>query len=115
HFGDECRVASVPRFVDDHQVGARPNPLELPRVADGRLEIESPVDEDAGDAGKRAGAAQQAAVLEESVVADVVGDEASEAQGKLRVFESLVKAMLRWPVRRGGLPRAPVEGGLRAD
>ncbi len=42
-------VGGVARVVDDHQLGARPDTAQFPGVRDGRLEVETPIHQDAGD------------------------------------------------------------------
>ena len=104
-------VGSVTGVVDDHELGAGPRAAELPRVGDGRHEIEASLHEDAGDVRKQVGVAEQDPVLEEDVVPDVVRHEARERQGEVGVAVARVQRHRRRPIGCGGLPRAPRECG----
>src|SRR3990172_4339369 len=55
----EARVAgAVARVVNDHELGAWPHALELPRVGDRRLKVKAAVHQCPGDSGQRAGVAE---------------------------------------------------------
>src|SRR5215469_7402674 len=76
-------AAGVAGVFDDDELGTGPGAGELPRGAGATAEVVATVDQDAGDAGQLAGLADQHAVLEETVVREVVRADAHE--GQLRV------------------------------
>jgi len=53
----EVRVDGVARLVNDHEISARPDSLELPYACKGSLKIKAAVYQDLRDVGKRVGAA----------------------------------------------------------
>src|SRR5438309_8845293 len=57
--GDARAVGGVPRVVNDHQLGARPDAAEVPGPGDRRLKIKASMHQDPRDAGQRGGAAEQ--------------------------------------------------------
>src|SRR2546426_9435304 len=44
--GDARAVGGVPRIVNDHQLGARPDPAQVPGPSDRRLKIKASVHQD---------------------------------------------------------------------
>src|SRR6266567_8310942 len=73
-------AAGVAGVFDDDELGAGPGAGELPRGAGAAAEVVAAVDQDAGDAGQLAGLADQLAVLQETVVREVVRADAHERQ-----------------------------------
>jgi len=54
----------------------------------GAAEVETAVDEDAGDIGEELGVAEEDAIFEEKAVVHVVRDDAGEGGGELGVFKA---------------------------
>src|ERR1700721_624242 len=88
HLVSQGGAAGVAGVFDDDEPGAGPGTGELPRGAGAAAEVVAAVNQNTGDAGQLAGLGDQHAVLEETVVREVVRADAHERQ--LRVVGPVV-------------------------
>ena len=72
--------AAVPRVVEHDEPARGPPPGQPPRRLHRAADVVTPVDEHAGDPVESVGVAKQLTVVQEPVVAPVVGDQAGESQ-----------------------------------
>jgi hypothetical protein len=109
-------AAGVAGVFDDDELGAGPGAGELPRGVGAAAEVVAAVDQDAGDGGQLAGLADQDAVLEETVVREVVRADAHERQlrvvGPVAVGAGAPVGFLR---DDGVFPCQPLGCGLGLD